>query len=148
MIVYFNYKNHVFVLPNEALEIMGRPKYLTFLTSTQTNKVIIIPLKSRRTDIGIATIPDVVYRNNAAYAVWSMPEFREQMFFFADVSGQSSYAVEAEPVMLDDLKAGSVGNLCRSLRIKGMALDIDMMSAESTTVDIGRIYATGGYIVS
>jgi len=147
MIIYMNYKNYVFVLPHEALEVMGRPNFLTFLTSVQTNRVIIIPLKSRRTDIGIATIPDVVYRNNAAYAVRSMSDFREQMFFFADVSGQSSYAIKAEPTILDDLKAGSVGNLSRSLQIKGMALDIDMMSAESATVDIGRIYTVGGYVV-
>ena len=147
MIVYMNYQKRVFVLPNEALEIMGRPKYLTFLISKAKNCVVFIPLRTRRSDIGCCTIPDVVYRQNAAYAVESTPDLREQMYFLADVSGESPYAIQAQPVMLDDLKAGSVGNLYRGIRMKGMALQLDMMTAEPATVDIGRIYVTGGGMV-
>ena len=51
MKIYLNYGQHPFVLPNEALELMGRPRYVTFLLDQEGRKITIVPLKSHRTDM-------------------------------------------------------------------------------------------------
>ena len=63
MKVYLNYCHRPFVFSNEALEMMGRPRYVTFLVSKKNRVVFLVPLKSRRTDIGMQRITEAVYRD-------------------------------------------------------------------------------------
>ena len=39
MKIYLNYGQHPFVLSNEALELMGRPRYVTFLLDQEGRKI-------------------------------------------------------------------------------------------------------------
>ena len=144
MRVYMNYHNYTFILTREVLEIMGRPRYVYFIVSKQKNRVICLPMKSRRTDLAGCPIPESVYKNNGGYAVWADHSFLEQMYFLSDVSGVSTYAIEVRLLPVNEIKAGELHGLERGIKPKGIPVVFDMMTADAAEMNECPVYTFGG----
>ena len=146
MKIYLNYGQHPFVLPNEALELMGRPRYVTFLLDQEGRKITIVPLKSHRTDIGMCRIYDGVYQSCGAYAVGGSSEFLSIIRSMAGIDEPALCSVEADFLFLDELKAGQCG-LKRGIKVKGLCLVMDLSTARLDFMEEYPVYTWGGYQV-
>ena len=146
MKVYLNYCTHPLVLSHDALEMMGKPNYVTFLTSWNTKEIIITPLRSRRSDIGMTSITKATYEDGGAYAVAGTVDFLNEIRLLAGIKDKGLYSVEADPFFMGDLKAGQCG-LARGLKIPGISLRLDMTKARIDFMEEYPIYTYGGYTI-
>jgi len=152
MRVFFNLRSYPFVIPHETLEAMGSPHYMGILENRQNNTVLLFPLKSRRHDFDVVTIPDVVYRKHGAYAVPSNKHLSERMLFLGDVSGRSVYVCEANLVDLEGIPVGAIPSISKPVKFCGKPVLVRMMSAQSLEEacmgpeEIGTVYVTASDI--
>lgn len=127
---------------------MGKPRYITFLLSRVYNSAFIIPMNSRRTDIGMCSIPPSVYKYHGHYAVEGSRDLTNQILSMCDASGRSIYAVNAEPSFLNNAMAGKIRGLQHTIRIKNTVLHLDLMTAEPADINLDHIFTFGGYRLS
>lgn len=146
MKVYLNYGPHPFVLSHEALELMGRPRYVTFLLNQEDRNITIVPMKSHRSDIGMCRIYDGVYQSGGAYAVDGSWEFLNVVRSMAGIDEPSLCSVEAEMMIMDELKAGQCG-LKKGIKVKGPCLFLDLGKARLDFMEEYPVYTYGGYQV-
>ena len=126
--------------------MMGRPRYVTFLLSKKDRVAFIIPLKSRRTDIGMQKITEAVYLNGGAYAIEGANGFLKDVCSLAGILDNSLYSVEAEPYFISKIKAGQCGVL-KGIDVKGMSLRLDMSRANVDFMEEYPVYTYGGYMI-
>lgn len=147
MKVYMNYWRRPLVFSNEALEMMGRPRYVTFLMSRKDRVIFLVPLRSRRKDIGMTHITDAVYQEGGAYAVATTPDFLYEVCQMAGVTDNALYSVEAEPYFIDEIKAGQCG-VTKGIKVKGMSLRLDLSKAQIDFMEEYPVFTYGGYVIS
>lgn len=146
MKVYLNYCRRPFVFLNEALEMMGRPRYVTFLISRKNRTVFLVPLRSRRSDIGMTHITEAVYREGGAYAVEATRDFLHEVCEMAGITDNALFSVEAEPYFIDEIKAGQCG-VTKGIKVKGMSLRLDMRKARIDFMEEYPVFTYGGYMI-
>jgi len=143
MKVYLNYYQHAFVLSHDALEMMGRPKYVAFFFDEMNREVLLVPMRSHRSDLGMTSIYEGTYREGGAYAVYGSRDLLYDVCSMAAIDGNYLCSVDAEPYYIDDLKAGECG-LSRGIRVRGTALKLDLKQARMDFMEEYPIYTYGG----
>ena len=126
--------------------MMGRPRYVTFLISKKNQSVFLVPLKSRRSDIGMTKITEAVYRDGGAYAVEGTYGFLGEIRELAGITDDTLYSVEAEPYFINEIKAGQCG-VTKGIKVKGMSLRLDMSNARIDFMEEYPVYTYGGYMI-
>ena len=146
MKVYLNYCQHPFVLSHEALEFMGRPRYVTFFEDVENRSIVIVPMKSYRSDLAMRRISEAVYQDGGAYAVETTWDYLYMIRNMAGINERVLCSVEAKPYFIDDLKAGQCG-LKKGIKVKGPCLLLDLSEARLDFMEEYPVYTYGGYMI-